>query len=169
MDIRVGKIVDVVCNPNSDKLYNEKIDIGNGEIREIASGLQKFIPIEQVKGAMVVCILNLKARKLADYNSHGMVLCAQPADNSVVEFLCPPEGSQPGDLVSFEGYERKPMEQLPVTKGNKVNPWDRVCPCLVTDENLVGCYKEPESGKMLPFTTPKGICKATTVKHGIIK
>jgi glutamyl-tRNA synthetase len=39
MDIRVGKIVDVVKNPNSENLYNEKIDIGNGEIREIASGL----------------------------------------------------------------------------------------------------------------------------------
>jgi tRNA-binding EMAP/Myf-like protein len=48
MDIRVGKIVDVCVNPNSDKLYNEKIDIGNGEVREIASGLQKHIPIEQV-------------------------------------------------------------------------------------------------------------------------
>jgi tRNA-binding EMAP/Myf-like protein len=39
MDIRVGKIVHVEKNPNSDKLYNEKVDIGNGEIREIASGL----------------------------------------------------------------------------------------------------------------------------------
>jgi tRNA-binding EMAP/Myf-like protein len=48
MDIRVGKIVDVCVNPNSDKLYNEKVDIGNGEVREIASGLQKHIPIEQV-------------------------------------------------------------------------------------------------------------------------
>ena len=39
MDIRVGKIVGVVKNPNSEKLYNEEIDIGNGEIRLIASGL----------------------------------------------------------------------------------------------------------------------------------
>ena len=46
MDIRVGKIVEVCKNPNSEKLYNEKVDIGNGEIRSIGSGLQKFIPIE---------------------------------------------------------------------------------------------------------------------------
>jgi len=39
MDIRVGKIVGVVKNPKSEKLYNELVDIGNGEIREIASGL----------------------------------------------------------------------------------------------------------------------------------
>ena len=39
MDIRVGKIIHVEKNPESEKLYNEKIDIGNGDIREIASGL----------------------------------------------------------------------------------------------------------------------------------
>ncbi len=39
MDMRVGKIIEVWKNPNSDKLYNEKIDIGHGEIRCIASGL----------------------------------------------------------------------------------------------------------------------------------
>jgi tRNA-binding EMAP/Myf-like protein len=26
-------------NPNSENLYNEKVDIGNGEIRTVASGL----------------------------------------------------------------------------------------------------------------------------------
>ena len=164
MDIRVGKIVGVVVNPNSDKLYNEKIDIGNGEIREIASGLQKHIPIEQVQDAMVVCLLNLKARKLADYNSHGMVLCAQTADASIIEFLKPPAGSEPGDVITFEGYERKPLEMLPAKK----NPWDNVKPCLVTDGSLVGCYKDPESGKLLKFTTPKGVCVASTVKDGLI-
>ena len=164
MDFRVGKIVGVEVNPNSDKLYNEKIDVGNGEIREIASGLQKHIPIDQVKDAMVVCILNLKARKLADYNSHGMVLCAQTADGSVVEFLKPPAGSQPGDHITFEGYDRKPLDQLPAKK----NPWDNVKPCLVTDDSLVGCYKDPESGKLLPFKTEKGVCVASTVKGGVI-
>jgi tRNA-binding EMAP/Myf-like protein len=48
MDIRVGRIVEVCKNPNSDNLYNEKIDIGNGEIRCIASGLQKLVPLEDM-------------------------------------------------------------------------------------------------------------------------
>jgi len=39
LDIRVGKIIEVWKNPASEKLYNEKIDLGNGEIRSIASGL----------------------------------------------------------------------------------------------------------------------------------
>ena len=48
MDIRVGRIIEVCKNPNSEKLYNEEIDIGNGEIRSIASGLQKLVPIEDM-------------------------------------------------------------------------------------------------------------------------
>jgi methionine--tRNA ligase beta chain len=87
VDIRVGKIVWVEAHPESDKLYCEKIDIGNGEIREIASGLQKFYTVEQMQDAMVVVITNLKGRKLAGFMSRGMVLCAQTADGSVVEFL----------------------------------------------------------------------------------
>lgn len=80
MDIRVGKIIEVWKNPNSEKLYNEKVDIGNGEIRSIASGLQKLIPLEEMKDAMCVVLCNLKAKKLADYMSHGMVLCAETPD-----------------------------------------------------------------------------------------
>ena len=106
VDIRVGKIVWVEKNPNSDKLYNEKVDIGNGEVRDIASGLQKAMTLEEMQDAMVCVITNLKARPLAGWKSHGMVLCAEKPDGTQVEFLHPPEGSQPGDLVSFDGYPR---------------------------------------------------------------
>jgi len=110
MDIRVGKIVEVWPNPNSDKLYNEKVDIGNGEIRCIASGLQKIVPLEGMMDKMVVVLCNLKPKKLADYVSHGMVLCAETPDRSQIELMCPPEGSLPGDIISFPGYERQPPE-----------------------------------------------------------
>lgn len=87
MDFRVGKIIECVKNPDSDKIYMEKIDMGNNEIREISSGLQKHYTIEQMVGAMVVVICNLKARKVAGNMSAGMVMCAQLEDGSVVEFL----------------------------------------------------------------------------------
>ena len=38
-DLRVGKIVECTKHPESDKLYVEKIDIGEGEDRTILSGL----------------------------------------------------------------------------------------------------------------------------------
>ena len=40
-------------------------------------------------------------------------MCAQTADGTVVEFLQPPSGSQPGDEIFFEGFERAPPAELP--------------------------------------------------------
>lgn len=164
LDFRVGKIVDCEKNPESDKIYMEKIDVGNGEIREISSGLQIHYKLEEMKGAMVVVICNLKARKVAGYMSAGMVMCAQDAEGKVVEFLIPPEGSVPGDLVSFEGYERTPVAELP----SKKNAWEACSPGFVTDDKMVGCFAD-EDGKKIPFTTPRGVCTAKKTKNGIIK
>jgi methionyl-tRNA synthetase len=163
LDIRVGKITKAYPNPNSEKLYNEEIDMGNGELRTIASGLQKHITLENMQGAMVVVLCNLKPRTLAEYVSQGMVLCAQPADASKIEFLSPPAGSQPGDIVTFEGYERKPLDVLP----SKKSPWDDVKAGFITNGDKVGCYRNPE-GKELSFTTTHGVCSAATVANGIV-
>jgi len=67
-------------------------------------------------GATVVVLCNLKEKKLAGYPSHGMVMCAETPDGASVEFLNPPEGSVPGDLIEFEGYPRNPPEALPAKK-----------------------------------------------------
>ena len=40
MDIRVGKLLEVWPHPESDKLYVEKIDLGEGTPRQILSGLR---------------------------------------------------------------------------------------------------------------------------------
>ena len=46
LDIRVGKIIKIWKHPDSKALYLENVDMGNGEIRNIASGLQEFVPME---------------------------------------------------------------------------------------------------------------------------
>jgi len=158
MDIRVGRIVEVCKNPNSEKLYNEKIDIGNGEIRSIASGLQKLVPIEDMQNALCVVLCNLKARKLADYMSHGMVLCAETADRLTAELLQPPAGSQPGDLISFPGFVREPPAEL----NPKKSPWDTVQPKLAINAEGVAVWDN------IAFTTDKGIVKSKTIQNGVI-
>ena len=72
------------------------IDLGNGVKKNIASGLRKFIPIDQMQDAMVVVAFNLRPRKMLKgaFESHGMVMCAeQDESKSAVELLVPPEGS----------------------------------------------------------------------------
>lgn len=158
MDIRVGKITKVWAHPDSDKLYCEEIDIGGGETRKIASGLQKFCTLERMTDAMVIVLCNLKAKKLAGYESHGMVLCGETVDKSIIEMIEPPAGSQPGDFVSFEGWERKPPAMLNVKK----NPWDNVWPDLTIND------KGECQWKNIVFKTPKGACTVATLRAGII-
>jgi methionyl-tRNA synthetase len=137
--------------------------MGNGELRTIASGVSKHITLDNFVGAYVVVLCNLKPRTIKEYVSQGMVLCAQTADASKIELLSPPEGSNPGDIVTFEGYERKPIDVMP----NKKSPWDDVKPGFITNGDKVGCYKDP-NGKILPFTTAHGVCKAATTVNGIV-
>jgi len=85
MDIVVGKILEVRRHPDEGRehIYCEKVDIGNGVIRDIGSGLVKFVPEDKMKGAMVVVLANLKARNMGtNFASHGMVLCGQNADGT---------------------------------------------------------------------------------------
>jgi len=113
MDIVVGKIIEVKLHPDEGRehIYCEKVDIGNGVIRDIGSGLVKFVKQEDFMGSMVVVLANLKARNMGpNFASHGMVLCGQNAEGTEVELLNPPAGSQPGDKISFAGEERNPPE-----------------------------------------------------------
>jgi len=120
-----------------------------------------------MKGAWVVVLCNLKPKKLAGYESHGMVMCAETADMSICEFLAPPEGSVAGDLIEFEGYPRNAPEALPMKKNN--DPWGNVSKCLQVDDAGVGCYIDPETNAKAVFKTRLGACKAATVKKGVVK
>lgn len=102
-DLRVGKIIECEPHPDSEHLYKEKIDLGEGEPRLIGSGLKGKIPIEEMLSGLVVVFANLKPRKLADFQSNGMVMCASTDDKSVIELIRPPEGSKVGERIQLTG------------------------------------------------------------------
>jgi len=115
MDIVVGKIIEVTRHPDEGRehIYCEKVDIGNGVIRTIGSGLVNFIKQEDMMGAMVVVLANLKARNMGpNFASHGMVLAGQEGEGETakIELVTPPAGCQPVDKISFAGEERCPPE-----------------------------------------------------------
>ena len=64
-DIRVGKIVECVPHPESEKLYIEKIDLGEPELRTIGSGLQGLIPISEMLSDKIIVFANMKPKRLA--------------------------------------------------------------------------------------------------------
>ncbi|XP_050432085.1 tyrosine--tRNA ligase, cytoplasmic isoform X2 [Adelges cooleyi] len=114
LDIRIGKIVEVSMHPDADSLYVEKIDVGEKEPRTIVSGLVKFVPIEEMQNRTVVVLCNLKPAKMRGVESCGMVLCASSENDGIkfVELLQPAEGSQPGDRVFVEGYDKGEPDKI---------------------------------------------------------
>jgi methionyl-tRNA synthetase len=98
--LKVGKIIEIERHPKADKLYVEKVDMGNGEIRQIVSGLVPYFTEDELKGKNVVIAYNLKAAKLRGVMSEGMVLAAEN-EAGTVELLSP--DCQPGEWVSIEG------------------------------------------------------------------
>lgn len=90
-----------------------------------------------MQDALVCVIANLKARKLGGFESHGMVLCAETEDKSVIELLQPPAGAAIGDKISFPPSERNPPESLP----NKNNAWDKTVDDLKINDKGVANYK----------------------------
>jgi len=106
LDVRVGRIVEAWEHPDSDKLWCEKVDVGEAEPREIASGLRAYYQTaEELTGRSVLVVCNLKPAKLAGFASNGMVLCASSEDRSSVVFVEPPEAAEPGQRVLMEGSE----------------------------------------------------------------
>ena len=118
-----------------------------------------------MRDAMVVVICNLKAKKLASYPSHGMVICASTKDGDKIEILQPPEGSQVGDIIEFDGIKRQPPEVLKTKKKN--NPFSKVFSSVHTDAHCQALYRT-DDGRSLFFKTENGICKSSTIKNGNI-
>jgi len=160
MDIRVGKIIEAWPHPDSDKLWCEKIDVGEEEPRQIASGLRAYYStVEEMTDRKVLVVCNLKPAKLAGFASAGMVLCASSADRSTVAFVEPPEDAQPGERVLCEGAQ----------------PVDPAKPNAVKKKKLMEATAEElraietvASYRGVPLVTAAGKCVSPSVSEGSI-
>ncbi|OAY84299.1 probable methionine--tRNA ligase isoform X2 [Ananas comosus] len=158
LNIQVGLIRKAWKHPSADSLLVEEIDVGEGNIRQVVSGLAKFCSPEELTNRRVVLITNVKPGKLRDVMSAGLVLCASNQDHSVVEPLIPPEGATIGERVSFAGYEGKPEDVL----NPKKKQLEKITPHLYTDDKSVATYKG------VPFMTSAGPCMSS-IPNGSIK
>ena len=79
VEIRVAEVKEVEKVEGSDKLLRFRLDAGDGEDRQILSGIAKFYPNEQeLIGKKLQVVANLKPRKMMKkYVSQGMILSAE--------------------------------------------------------------------------------------------
>ncbi|CAF2093586.1 unnamed protein product [Brassica napus] len=157
LNIQVGLIRKAWKHPSADSLLVEEIDVGEGKVRQVVSGLAKFCSPDDLTNRLVALITNVKPGKLRDVMSEGLVLCASNEDHSVVEPLLPPAGAKPGERVSFSGVEGKAEEVL----NPKKKQLEKITPHLYTDESGVATYKG------IPFMTSAGPCTSTIPKATI--
>ena len=112
LDLRVGVIRSVIRHETAEKLYCEEIDVGEDELRPIASGLVPFYSLEEMQGRRVIVVANLLPRKLVGFKSNGMVLCASKVDSDGkehVEFIDPPASAVPGERIIGSGLSSLPL------------------------------------------------------------
>ena len=82
-EFRVGEIIEASLVEKSEKLLRFKVRIGEEE-RQILSGIRKYYPEpEKLIGKKVMAITNLAPRKMAGYESQGMLLCAEDAEGKL--------------------------------------------------------------------------------------
>jgi len=148
LEMRTGKILEISKHPEADKLYVEKIDLGEASgPRTIVSGLVEYLREDELLGKEVIVLANLKPRAMVGIESAGMLLCASDANdpNKVVP-LAPPPGTPVGELVTFEGHAAEPM-----AAGNRASKaYGKVAPELHVDDEGRATFGG------VPFMTSQG-------------
>ncbi len=99
IDLRVAKIVNCEHVDGSDKLLRLTLDVGEGRLRNVFSGIKSAYKPEELVGKLTVMVANLAPRKMKFGISEGMVLAASAADEKAepgIYILEPWPGAQPG-------------------------------------------------------------------------
>lgn len=99
VEIRVAEVKEVSKVEGSEKLLKFRLDAGDGEDRQILSGIAKYYPNEQeLVGKKLQIVANLKTRKMMGLLSQGMILSAEHDGHLTVLTVNPsvPNGSQIG-------------------------------------------------------------------------
>ncbi len=140
LDLRIGKVVEV--SNHTEKLYALKVDYGKHGERSVCAGLRGFVEADALEGRLFVTITNLKPRTLCGVPSEAMILAGSIVSGDVKEEVLPleaPVGSEPGDIVQFEGLSgnRAVMQGKFVSSKN----WER-CSGRLNVKNGRACYED---------------------------
>lgn len=153
VSFKVGHILKCEMHPDADSLYVSSVDVGEASPRTVVSGLVKYIPLADMQGRRIVAVCNLKPVAMRGVKSAAMVLAASPkpaegeGEKTYLELVQPPEGSQPGDVLTFEGHaDTQPDEQL----NPKKKVFETVQPGFTTSDGLDVVYRDVKDDTKAP-------------------
>ncbi len=102
IDLRIAMIVNCESVEGSTKLLRLTLDAGEGQLRNVFSGIASAYRPEDLIGKLTVLVANLAPRKMKFGVSEGMVLAASHGDEKAhpgIYVLNPWPGAQPGMRV----------------------------------------------------------------------
>lgn len=98
LDLRVGTVRVAERHPQADRLLRLLIDFGEGEPRQILSGIAEHYAPETLVGRQVCAVLNLPPRKIRGLMSCGMILTA--GEGECCRLLMPDETVAAGSPIA---------------------------------------------------------------------
>jgi methionyl-tRNA synthetase len=98
IDLRIAKIVKAQTVDGADKLLQLQLDLGGIE-KNVFAGIAKAYKPDELIGKTVVCVANLKPRKMKFGLSEGMILAAGGGGNNIF-MLSVDKGAKPGQRIN---------------------------------------------------------------------
>lgn len=80
LDIRVAKIIGTEPIEGKSRIIKGRIDLGNGDQRDVIIGGAQYCQPEDIVGKTVIVIANLEPKKMAGVESNAMLLAADVDD-----------------------------------------------------------------------------------------
>ena len=97
IQIQVAQVKACERVEGSEKLLKFQLELENGELRQVLSGIAKFYEPQSLVGKQVCVISNLKKAKIFGLESDGMILSAKSGDKLVL--ISPSELVENGSLI----------------------------------------------------------------------
>ncbi len=97
VDLRIAKVIEAGPVEGADKLLALKLDLGGVE-KNVFAGIAKAYKPEELIGKLVVCVANLKSRKMKFGISEGMILAAGPGGKDIF-MLSVDQGATSGQRI----------------------------------------------------------------------
>lgn len=97
IEIKVALVKECEKIEGSEKLLKFILELENGELRQVLSGIAKYYEPKELIGKQVCLLSNLKKAKIFGYESDGMILSAKSGDKLVL--ISPEKLVENGSLI----------------------------------------------------------------------
>ncbi|MBX1886648.1 methionine--tRNA ligase [Campylobacter peloridis] len=97
IEIKIALVKDCQNIEGSEKLLKFQLELENGELRQVLSGIAKFYKASELVGKQVCVITNLKKAKIFGHESQGMILSAEK--NGKLVLITPENFIENGALI----------------------------------------------------------------------